>query len=129
MRLILTGGSGFIGTNLITNCLARPDITLLNLDISPPLNPEHTNYWQRADIMNGEELKTHVERFKPTAVIHLAARTDCDENTSIEDYAVNIQGTQNLLDALAITESIDTLVVVSTQFVLGPGVQPDFDWH
>ena len=40
MHFLVTGGSGFIGTNLI-NVLQEKKISLLNLDIRPPKKKEH----------------------------------------------------------------------------------------
>ncbi len=51
MRLLVTGGSGFIGTNLMANFIAK-GVELINLDWNPPLNPEHAPYWKPCDIMD-----------------------------------------------------------------------------
>ena len=58
-RIIITGGSGFIGTNLVDYYLAR-DCHVLNLDHLPPRNPAHLNYWQKVDILRFNELKSAI---------------------------------------------------------------------
>ena len=50
-RILVTGGSGFIGTNLITD-LRQRDATVLNVDHSPPLNAGHTDIWRNIDVLD-----------------------------------------------------------------------------
>lgn len=115
MRLLLTGASGFIGTNLIED-LSGGDVEILNLDTSPPLKPGLKRFWKESDIMNPEQLPQEFSEFKPTHVIHMAARTDCDENTPVQDgYQVNTQGTRNVIDAIKSTPSIERDIMPSRQ--------------
>ncbi len=61
-------------------------------------------------------------------MIHLAARADCDENTTVErGYRVNTEGTKNVLEAIQATPSIQRVIVTSSQFVCGPGRLPTND--
>ncbi|MFC1468042.1 NAD-dependent epimerase/dehydratase family protein [Verrucomicrobiota bacterium] len=127
MRLLVTGGSGFIGTNFV-EYFSNLNCELLNLDIQPPLNPAHERFWKKADIMNSEELEAVFAEFVPTHVVHMAARAECDENTTVEEgYAVNTVGTENVLNAIKKTPSIERAIIVSTQYVCGPGHLPEND--
>ena len=74
--------------------------------------------WKNIDILNLNELNQIFIKFNPTHVVHLAARTDCDENTTLEKgYEVNIRGTANILEVVKNTSSIEKLIIASTQFV------------
>lgn len=127
MKLLITGASGFIGTNYI-DFYEKQDCELLNLDIQAPLKKEHERFWKKVDIMDPESLTVAFADFQPTHVVHMAARAECDENTTVEaGYTVNTVGTQNVLDAIAKTLSIERVIIVSTQYVAGPGRLPEHD--
>ncbi|MDD3276573.1 MAG: NAD(P)-dependent oxidoreductase [Kiritimatiellales bacterium] len=127
MRLLVTGASGFIGTNFVEH-FSRLNCELLNMDIHSPLNPEHERFWKKVDIMNPAELGSVFSEFAPTHVVHMAARAECDENTTVEEgYAVNTIGTENVLNAIKNTGSVERAIIVSTQYVCGPGRLPEHD--
>jgi len=117
MKLLITGGSGFIGTNLVTEA-EQKGLTLLNLDIKPPFNSDHQKYWQQLNILEQEKLIKTFQSFQPDWVVHLAARTDCDENTTVEEgYKENTEGTANVLSAIKATPTVKRVIITSTQFV------------
>jgi len=127
MKLLITGASGFIGTNLVTS-LIEAGYEICNVDSRPPLNSSHTDFWREGSIMSTEEMTVIMNEYRPDMVIHLAARTDCDENTTVEnDYQLNVQGTKNVLDAVKGCSSVTRLIMTSTQYVCGPGRLPDND--
>jgi nucleoside-diphosphate-sugar epimerase len=127
MKILITGASGFIGTNLIQSLEKRGD-EICNFDKSPPLISEHEKYWVQGDLMKVEELKSALIEFTPNWVIHLAARTECDENTTVEEgYSTNTVGTANLLEALMHAPSVERVMVTSSQYVCGPSRQPEND--
>jgi nucleoside-diphosphate-sugar epimerase len=131
MKILLTGASGFIGTNAVEMFTAGGD-TVLNLDLHPPLNPAQQVFWRQTDILDAPALAAAFAEFAPAAVIHMAARADCDENTTVEEgYRVNTDGTRNVLAAIKATPSIQRVIVTSSQFVCGPGYPPkhDEDFH
>ena len=51
MIIVITGGSGFIGTNLL-DFLIKKNYKVLNYDIAEPRNPLHFKYWTYINILN-----------------------------------------------------------------------------
>jgi nucleoside-diphosphate-sugar epimerase len=131
MKILLTGASGFIGTNAIEHYLASGD-EVRNVDAAPPLNPAQTPHWRQADILDAAAIRAAFADFGPEAVVHLAARSDCVEDTTVEaGYRVNTDGMRHVLDAIKATPSIRRVLIASSQFVCGPGYAPqhDEDFH
>ncbi len=127
MRILVTGGSGFIGTNAVEAFSQRGN-AILNYSLHPPLNPVHREYWQRGDILNASETIAAFQEFRPDSVLHLAARAECDETTTVEaGYRVNTEGTSNVLSAINATPSVERTIITSTQFVCAPGRLPQSD--
>lgn len=122
-KILVTGGSGFIGTNLIDD-LRKIDIyEILNLDILKPKIDIQNQYWKDTDIRDREEFMTVVKDFNPDFVIHLAARTDLN-GKEIRDYDASISGVTNLLDALEQCPNIKRAIFASSMYVCEPGYRP-----
>jgi nucleoside-diphosphate-sugar epimerase len=121
MRIFITGGSGFIGTHFLQKVLKiAPDAQICNYDLTSPKLSEHTPFWIKGDILDADCLRSEMEKFRPTHVVHMAARTDTD-GTRVEDYRINTDGSANLLKAIQATPSIERALFISTQYVIGPG--------
>lgn len=127
MKTLITGGSGFIGTHVVTRLLAKGH-DLLNLSLDAPHEIKHLSHWQQMDILEAKALLAAVTAFSPDIVMHLAARTEMDEQTTAETgFRANTQGTRNLLAAVQATPSVKRLLMCSSQFVCGPGRLPKGD--
>ncbi len=124
-RIVVTGGSGFIGRNLI-DALSKEDATVYNLDIKGPGETSGIAHFIHCDLLDAPRLASTVRDIDPTWIIHLAARTDTD-GTRLEDYVANTVGTQNLIDATKGCDRIERAIFTSTQFVVGPGTLPAHD--
>jgi dTDP-glucose 4,6-dehydratase len=130
MNVLLTGGCGFIGTNLVRWLVAnRPGWRIVNLDkLTYAGNPEsladlsdHPSYrFVRGDIANGTLVAELLASERIDAILHLAAESHVDR--SILGPAVfvetNVAGTQVLLDA-ARAHGLARFVHVSTDEVYG----------
>ena len=111
MNLLITGGAGFIGSNLIRHIIDKPEIKrLVNLDCltyaGHPANVErvarHPKYiFEQVDLRDKSSVLRVVERRAITHVIHLAAESHVDRSiTGPGDFIqTNIVGTFNLLEA------------------------------
>ena len=125
-RVLVTGGSGFIGTCLV-QALVAAGREVVSLDREAPRHPGHGPHWRQVDLLDGEALAREIKEFSPEIVFHLAARTDLDETVGAKGYAVNDVGVENLFGALRGLPSLQRLVVTSTQLVCRPGYLPTSD--
>ena len=107
MKLIITGGAGFIGTNLIISLLKKK-IKIINydalkyasnLDFSHHQKNKFNYKFIKGDICNDRKFLNVLKKYKPDGVINLAAESHVDR--SIENPApflkTNIFGTYSLL--------------------------------
>lgn len=124
-RVLITGGSGFIGTNLVA-AYRRAGVAVSNADGASPRNPCDRDVWTRTDVTKVDQVRDVFVSVRPTHVFHLAGRTDLD-GKSIEDYEANVTGVENLLNVVAETESVKRTVVASSRMVCRIGYQPRSD--
>lgn len=123
IRLLVTGGSGFIGTNLLDFYLKK-GYNVLSLDTAEPKISNHSAFWKKIDILDLADLTKVVQEFNPTHVVHLAARTDLDEKKNIEGYAANTKGVENVIHALRGCKELKRVMFTSSMYVCYPGYSP-----
>lgn len=126
-KILITGGSGFIGTNLINHLLNMKNYTILSIDKEEPKIKTHHSFWRKIDICDSISVNQIIHEFQPDYVIHLAARTDL-RGKELNDYSANTDGVTNLLNALENTPSIKRVIFTSSMYVCEPGYIPkDFE--
>ena len=126
MRVLITGGSGFIGTNLVQRYGERGDL-VLNLDRNPPRNPAHEDCWSRCDLLDRQGLFARFTEHSPEIVLHFGARTDLGETRDLSGYAANVEGVANVIAAVRATPSVERVIFTSSQLVCRIGYRPQSD--
>lgn len=102
-RVLVTGGSGFVGANLVTELLDR-GYEVRSFDRAPSPLPEHPRLQAvEGDICNKDTVADIVEGidtiFHTAAIIDLMGGASVTEEYRQRSYAVNVGGTENLVHA------------------------------
>lgn len=124
-RVLVTGGSGFIGTNLM-QALLDDGVEVLNLDTARPRNPAHMPYWRPVSLLDADALRRELQQFNPTHIQHMGARTDLLSN-ELSGYGANTTGLINLIDACKQLPALQRVVFASSRLVCKIGYQPKSD--
>ncbi|MBX6366639.1 MAG: NAD-dependent epimerase/dehydratase family protein [Rhodospirillales bacterium] len=136
---LVTGGAGFIGTNLVARLAASGRRVLVYDNLSRP-GVEKNLAWlraaygdriecERADIRDGERLRAAVCR--AARIYHFAAQVAVTTSLAnpVEDFSVNALGTLTLLEAIRNTAHLPPVLFTSTNKVYGAlenvGLHPD----
>ena len=109
MRLLVTGGAGFIGSAVIKKIIRNTNHSVINVDkLTYAANlksleevSESERYtFEKVDICNFDDLSTTFAKHNPDAIIHLAAESHVDKSIKKpEDFIyTNVIGTFNLLE-------------------------------
>ena len=103
MRALVTGGAGFIGSNLVDGLLARGDEVAVidNLSTGRRANLAPEAELVELDIREADRVHAEVARLRPDAIFHLAAQIDVSRSVADPalDSAINVGGTAILLEA------------------------------
>ena len=130
MRLLVTGGAGFIGSNFVRMVLAEhSDCFVVNLDkLTYAGNLEnlagfldHPNHkFIKGDICDGPLVEKVIDKFHINAIINFAAESHVDRSITAPKIFIetNVTGTLTLLQA-ARDKKIDRFIQISTDEVYG----------
>ncbi|MGC6505185.1 MAG: dTDP-glucose 4,6-dehydratase, partial [Coraliomargaritaceae bacterium] len=110
MKILVTGGCGFIGSNLVRMLVGQKGETVVNLDkLTYAGNSEsladladHPNYsFEQVDLCNADALHALFSNHRPDAVMHLAAESHVDRSIDGPGTFIqtNVIGTFNLLQS------------------------------
>ena len=128
-KVIVTGGSGFIGSNLV-KYLLKKKYFVINIDsLKYSANPYNTknlsknkNYiFFKLDLNNKNKISKILKKYKPDGIFNLAAETHVDRSidTPYNFIHSNILGTYNLLESILASKKKIKLIHISTDEVYG----------
>ena len=125
-RVLITGHSGFKGSWMCA-VLLRAGAEVTGYALEPPTEPSLFNLLSldsklnsiRGDVRDLEMLKKAFETVKPEIVIHMAAQPIVRESYQrpVYTYEVNVMGTVNVLECIRLSDSVRTVVNVTTDKV------------
>ena len=129
MRLLVTGGAGFIGSCFVRLAIQNTSFEILNLDALTyagnlenlaPVAAHPRYHFHKADICDLAGLRAIVEDWKPDAVVHFAAESHVDRSIFSPQpvFETNLRGTFNLLETIRACR-VQRFVHVSTDEVYG----------
>jgi len=132
-KVIVTGGSGFIGSNLV-KLLLKKKYFVINIDsLKYSANPYNTknlnknkNYvFFKLDLNNKNQIIKILKKYKPYGIFNLAAETHVDRSIDNPFSFIhsNILGTYNLLESILAYKKKIKLIHVSTDEVYGDVVK------
>jgi dTDP-glucose 4,6-dehydratase len=130
-NIIVTGGSGFIGSNLV-NYLVKKKYFVINLDKLTYSANKYENSLRnkknykliKVDIINQKKITNIIKKYKPIVIFNLAAETHVDRSIDGPKSFIhtNINGTFSLLESLRFLQKkkiAPKLVHISTDEVYG----------
>jgi dTDP-glucose 4,6-dehydratase len=109
-RILVTGGAGFIGSAVVRQAIRETDHQVVvvdkltyagNMDSLAPVSNDPRYAFERADIADATKMRELFERYRPDAVMHLAAESHVDRSIDGpgEFIQTNVVGTFTLLQA------------------------------
>jgi len=130
MRILVTGGLGFVGINIVAglatekvDAVIAADLLSWNDSIDRFLSPvKERVVYRRLDVRDAEAVREVMAAEKITHVVHAAAITSTaeqEQERAAEIVAVNLHGTSNVLAGALESSTVQRLLVISSSGVYG----------
>jgi len=117
-RVLVTGSSGYLGSQVVAELAARPDVAAIALDLREPARKPDGVACEIADI-RAPEVDAIVARHRPDVVVHLASIVTPGKKSNREfEYSVDVGGTRNLLEA-CVRHGVRRVIVSSSGAAYG----------
>ena len=118
-RVLITGASGFIGQFVLKEIAKHEDIDFFTID-TRKIADVNIEKQELVSLLDKEKLMEIIKKYKPNVIIHLAAIALVTHDNIGEIYNVNVQGTENLLEAVQeYCDNRTRVVLASTAGVYG----------
>lgn len=118
MKVLVTGSSGYLGSQVVAALAARGDVETIALDLREPARRLPGVAYESADIRS-TEVDAIVGRHKPRVVVHLASIVTPGKKSKREfEFSVDVGGTRNLLEA-CLTHGVRRIIVSSSGAAYG----------
>lgn len=142
VRVLVTGGAGFIGSHLTDKLLERGHEVVIFDSFTNYISPFGTHYSEylkerkksligeaeivRGDTRNSSEILRTIHEFEPDRIVHLAALPIADKCNHHSEEAVStiLNGTVNVLEAIRDVDCVDRFVYASSSMIYG-----DFEYR
>ncbi|KAK5011238.1 hypothetical protein LTR60_004800 [Cryomyces antarcticus] len=132
LRILVTGGSGFLGSAIVKACREQhPEWDVTVLDVKPAGSQDGLGF-VKADITSVEEVSHAVESVRPAVLIHAAGVVPSGEQRYSQSghdrdkvFAINVQGTDNMLAAARI-HGVVAFIYTSSCTVVTDDVDHDY---
>lgn len=121
MKIMVTGANGFLGQHLCRFFKNEYDVFATGKG-AKRLPFAEVKYFE-ADITDANKIKEVVANIQPDVIVHTAAMSrpdECNEKRELCD-AINVIGTQHLVDAANLLKNSPHFIYTSSDFVLGEG--------
>ena len=143
MKLLVTGGCGFIGSNFINYfCEKNPNVFVINYDamyycaneenVSKEIRESPNYEFIEGNLQSYDLIKHIIKTYKPTHIIHFAAQSHVQNSftDSIQYTKDNILGTHNLLEVNRLyNPELQKFIHVSTDEVYGESMLDENENH
>ncbi|MCT8334071.1 NAD-dependent epimerase/dehydratase family protein [Leptospira sp. 85282-16] len=117
MRVLITGGAGYIGTSLIQHISkSYPNWKIFSTDIKPFNGLENFSNveFQILDITKKEEVISLIQKWKPNSIVHLASILNPPPGMSEEiQHKIDVEGTRNVLDGAVLSQTEQVIITSS----------------
>jgi UDP-glucose 4-epimerase len=129
VRCLVTGGSGFIGSNLVDALIARGDEVIVVDDLSTGRRENLEEAIKsgaeliESDIRDSEAMAALAQERRPEQIFHLAAQIDVRRSVAEPafDASINVGGTANMLEAARLAETLRFVFVSTGGAIYGEG--------
>ncbi|MCA1840831.1 MAG: dTDP-glucose 4,6-dehydratase [Actinomycetota bacterium] len=130
LRILVTGGAGFLGSHFVRHTLRAGASNITNIDALTyagdqrrlaEFDSDPRYIFVQEDVADGEAMRQVVAEEAPDVIVHYAAESHVTRSEKQADlfYRTNVEGTRSMLEA-AVANDVERFIHISTDEVYGP---------